>query len=104
MPEALSDETSALATFGVFLAVGALELFWPNQALSSPSSRRWFGNVALYLIGGGMMLLPATVAFTAALVAHAMPTCVRAPPIGRCLGPLHPRVGCAVLCEPSARA
>lgn len=72
MPAALSDETSALTTFGVFLAVGALELFWPSPALSSPSTRRWFGNVALYLIGGGMMLLPATVAFTAALVAHAM--------------------------------
>jgi sterol desaturase/sphingolipid hydroxylase (fatty acid hydroxylase superfamily) len=72
MQDALSDNASALVLFGLFLVAGVLELLWPHRQHSSPISRRWFGNIALYLLTGGIMLVPAIVAFAAALASHVM--------------------------------
>ncbi len=70
MQDALSDETSALALFGLFLLAGALELLWPHRQLNGSVTKRWCGNVALYVLSGGIMLVPAIVAFAAALAAY----------------------------------
>ena len=72
MQDALSDETGALAIFGLFLLAGALELMWPHRQHSGSIAKRWFGNVALYLLSGAIMLVPAIVAFAAALASHVM--------------------------------
>jgi len=70
MQDALSGETSALAIFGLFLLAGALELLWPHRQHNGPITKRWFGNVTLYVLSGAIMLVPAIVAFAAALASH----------------------------------
>jgi len=72
MQDALSDETGAFAIFGLFLLAGALELLWPHRRHDGSITKRWFGNVTLYLLSGGIMLVPAIVAFAAALASHVM--------------------------------
>jgi hypothetical protein len=72
MQDALSDETSALAIFGLLLLAGALELLWPHRQHNGSITKRWFGNVTLYLLSGGIMLVPAIVVFAAALASHVM--------------------------------
>jgi sterol desaturase/sphingolipid hydroxylase (fatty acid hydroxylase superfamily) len=72
MQDALSNETAALAIFGLFLLAGALELLWPHRQHNGSIAKRWSGNVTLYLLSGGIMLVPAIVAFAAALASNVM--------------------------------
>ena len=72
MQDGLSDGTSAFVIFGLFLLAGALELLWPHRQHNGPITKRWFGNVTIYLLGGGIMLVPAIIAFAAAAASHVM--------------------------------
>ena len=44
-------------------------MVWPDRRLSDLVGRRWFGNLGLYLLSGGLLMLPKVAAFSTAIIA-----------------------------------
>jgi sterol desaturase/sphingolipid hydroxylase (fatty acid hydroxylase superfamily) len=60
----------ALATAGIFFALGLAEMAWPARRTTDEAGPRFLGNVMLYLLPELLLLLPATAAMAAATMAR----------------------------------
>ncbi len=70
MLAALLGSFGAVVPFVAFVAVAVAEVFWPSERPPEAIGRRWFGNLALYLLSGGLLMLPMVAAFVAAVGAQ----------------------------------
>src|SRR5512142_225518 len=69
MIEAALADASTFAAFGVFTALAAAELVWGKHCSPELVGRRWFGNLGLYLLCGGVLMVPKLLAISTALAA-----------------------------------
>jgi sterol desaturase/sphingolipid hydroxylase (fatty acid hydroxylase superfamily) len=67
---ALLGSFGALLPVVGFVAVAGAEALGPADCPPQPFGRRWFGNLVLYLLSGGVFMLPKVAAFVAAIGAQ----------------------------------
>jgi sterol desaturase/sphingolipid hydroxylase (fatty acid hydroxylase superfamily) len=63
--------SGAVAVFALFLALAGLETVRPAQTPAKGWASRWLGNTAMYLLTGGLFMLPLLASLTTAAIAAA---------------------------------
>lgn len=59
-----------LVVVALFVSVAMAEMLYPSRTQSGPTGRRWFGNLLLYAVSSGLLMLPVIAGLVAALTAQ----------------------------------